>query len=84
MRPINGMVRADGTVRCENGLTVTAKLPKGVGPSDAVLVYYDYTTNTVTKITKPFSEDEEGEERVSEAVEEHEAPEHDFWDSGAL
>jgi hypothetical protein len=78
------MVRADGAVHCENGLVVRTKLPKGVGPSDTVLVCYDYTTNTITKIIKPISEDTEGEDHTCEVEIDNEIPIHDFWDSVAL
>lgn len=62
MRPIKGMVVGRNTVRCENGVTVTADIPEGVKWYDPVDVYYDFTTSTVRKVMPTKDEhDTEGD-----------------------
>ena len=57
MRPIKGQVVGRDTILMENGVTVTATVPKGIKWYDAVLVCYDFTTNTVSSVM-PIGEGE--------------------------
>jgi len=50
VRPIKGQVVGRDTILCENGVTLTASIPKGIKWYDAVLVCYDFTTNTVSSV----------------------------------
>lgn len=61
MRPIKGQVVGRDTILMENGVTVTTTIPKGIKWYDAVLVCYDFTTNTVAGI-RPIGQGEPGDE----------------------
>jgi len=85
VRPLRGIVRADKTIACENGLSVLLELPDGVRPSDTVLVCYDFNTMRAISVMKEVEDDAEGEENSVEPVSECEfVPGSDCWDYGSL
>ena len=96
MRPMHGVVVADGVVRCENGLTATAVLPPNVGKHDSVWVFYDFTTGCVSKVVSQSEAQTEEEASCGLLVDEpetfectededdYEEEECCFDDSGAL
>jgi hypothetical protein len=50
VRPLSGVIAADGSVLCENGLVVRNGVPKGLRRHDPVLVFYNFQRGQVVNI----------------------------------
>lgn len=82
MRPLRGVVVADGVVRCENGLTATAVLPPTVKRYEAVWVFFDFVNGAIKEVT-PLRNAEETTMELSEDTQSDECPvfeENDFME----
>lgn len=78
MRPLTGVVTNVAgrilTIRLESGLRISAPKTGSIGYGDSVLVYYNFTTNTVVEILPNDPDEEVREVDLDEPDEELEHP----------
>lgn len=78
MRPLTGVVTnvAGRTlvIKTESGLHISAPKTGSIGYGDSVLVYYNFTTNTVVEILPNNPDEEVREVDLDEPAEQEELP----------